>query len=1600
MEMCLAELVFECQQMNFGTNTTWTSTEIAAYNAQQTDHMTDCSAACTTATRLAEYEAEIVAAYPGISPTDLTCLRNAMQASCLQTCSDAYPTVTTAPVALPNTDLDNAGMIEFGHPQLTAGACSGGGYNMTGCIQAACLTWVGEVEPAGAPDETVALTCEEIQATAMLQELLVQRSLQLQEQLDQFTANYLTECAVPDNIEDNLHVEFLSGKHHYTLYYYDRAGSLMSTVPPNDEPLQLDNVSAPTPPATWPTTDIIYPERTLYRYNSLGQLVMQKTPDGGQTLMAYDRLGRLRFSQNDKQLGMTPTPAYSYTKYDGLGRVVEVGESTAGNAGNDLFDDLVYQLLKAQDQYFPTSGTHRTLTTYTDALTGLTFSNGQGQRYLVNRVSWSMSDQDGNTATTFDQVVTAYSYDPHGNVDWLVHQLPDVGQRFISYDYDLVSGHVRQLRYNEGFVDQFFQRYSYDEDGRILNAQTSADGVVWDNDARYSYYAHGPLKRTVLGEDQVQGIDHTYTIQGWLKGINAADLTNGDDPSKDGFAGPNVKVGKDAFGMMLSYFDGDFNHPGSPFHNDPLPVPNTAGIQGRGKHSLYNGNIAAWSWQGQLAETASINAANPFDPYASNAPLAMRYRYDVLNRLRADQPRAYSGATWADDATNAFATSYRYDANGNFYNAVAGAVTRKDATGGAVDNIGYTYGVPFHPNALASISEGTNGAGADLAEGHTYTYDAIGQLTNESWNSVNNQITWTPYGKVSQVALHDGTYLRFAYDAAGHRILKAHVTNLNSGLTVAPAPVDEFTYYIHDAQGNLLTTYRRSFTASGVGQITDEMRVAEQPLYGSARLGLRTPDNLLVRKLIWTGNTPQVAPLPRVGKAELERLDIPARVAKLKAGDPKVTAGSNFTQTRTYATSPVDKTIPAITAQTTNPGTQCINVHRAEDRFGATVFTATTTKQSGVHTLYLMDRNGDLLWNSNGIRAASGAVTHSCQVPGNPMQYYLFTIGDDQKPYVHLIDLSVTVITQGAVLLKNQLLDLGSGIYDRGLAVIDDRTSYGRAMLYAVRRVSGQYTLMGLDLETFTQNGGGQLAPLAASITGSSIGQHGLLQISPDGRELAMVSGSGAPMGMFMWATANIHRYSLSADHTQATFLATYSEGNAAFHYMDYSPAGQYLYFVKSGITLGGATHEVKRQNLTTTVVTSVVRDYGGDIRRTKHGEMLVATPAFLYTDEAFRILGPNTATPTWIWGSFTGIDAKAEGAIGLQPLVYELLPVISTRTLNYKRYELTDHLGNVRAVVSDRKLCDNSALPTQPTAYRAEVLNQTDFYPFGMISRSTTASGGDYRFGFNGKENDNEVHGAPGTFQDYGMRAYDPRLGRFASVDPLTTKFPYLSPYQFAGNKPIWCYDLDGLEDVVYWKHTIYENGYQRRMIRTLNWSDLFPGEANGPLGHGSLYYASASAESGKATAANSQFFASTPETAGFAWPKMGGSWGTGSGKMKDGGLKPVDLTALALVMERLKNRILLKWKGFDYEKHKPGSSMESPEKVIDKGGKIEEYADPHWNEGVMTKEKESNSKVKVDSIGYKDGTRQVLDSYFRDTTGGVLDENPNLQLTPPRTT
>lgn len=105
------------------------------------------------------------------------------------------------------------------------------------------------------------------------------------------------------------------------------------------------------------------------------------------------------------------------------------------------------------------------------------------------------------------------------------------------------------------------------------------------------------------------------------------------------------------------------------------------------------------------------------------------------------------------------------------------------------------------------------------------------------------------------------------------------------------------------------------------------------------------------------------------------------------------------------------------------------------------------------------------------------------------------------------------------------------------------------------------------------------------------------------------------------------------------------------------------------------------------------------------------------------------------------------------------------------------------------------------------------------MPGRKYSQANVKYRYGFNGKENDNEVKGE-GNQQDYGMRIYDPRLGRFLSEDPLTKTYPQLTPYQFAENSPILFIDLDGLEKALPWY--LRENKHGGKPVLTLGMGNL----------------------------------------------------------------------------------------------------------------------------------------------------------------------------------
>ena len=116
----------------------------------------------------------------------------------------------------------------------------------------------------------------------------------------------------------------------------------------------------------------------------------------------------------------------------------------------------------------------------------------------------------------------------------------------------------------------------------------------------------------------------------------------------------------------------------------------------------------------------------------------------------------------------------------------------------------------------------------------------------------------------------------------------------------------------------------------------------------------------------------------------------------------------------------------------------------------------------------------------------------------------------------------------------------------------------------------------------------------------------------------------------------------------------------------------------------------------------------------------------------------------------------------------------IYNKTTHSSVYQLTDHLGNVRAVISKQG--------TNAVA----LVSATDYYPFGMPMPGRQIVGGEpYRYSFQGQEKDSET--GKEAFQ---LRLWDSRIGRWLTTDPYRQ---YHSPYVGMGNDPINGIDLDG---------------------------------------------------------------------------------------------------------------------------------------------------------------------------------------------------------------
>jgi len=174
-----------------------------------------------------------------------------------------------------------------------------------------------------------------------------------------------------------------------------------------------------------------------------------------------------------------------------------------------------------------------------------------------------------------------------------------------------------------------------------------------------------------------------------------------------------------------------------------------------------------------------------------------------------------------------------------------------------------------------------------------------------------------------------------------------------------------------------------------------------------------------------------------------------------------------------------------------------------------------------------------------------------------------------------------------------------------------------------------------------------------------------------------------------------------------------------------------------------------------------------------------------------------------------------------------EKAQVLFDRMNNY-----TDHLGNIRLSYTQ-----------DPQTGALAILEENHYYPFGLqhknyrAERQKTArwavlanepacragktkidreeelktlkeaapptvplQNPGYKYKFGGKELQEEF--GIGMY-DFGFRNYQPDLGRWFNVDPLTEKYPSSNPYEYAFNNPMVFVDPDGLENIIYLIYT-----------------------------------------------------------------------------------------------------------------------------------------------------------------------------------------------------
>ncbi|MGK6343841.1 DUF6443 domain-containing protein [Chryseobacterium sp. DT-3] len=589
-----------------------------------------------------------------------------------------------------------------------------------------------------------------------------------------------------------------------TYYVYDDFGNLAFIIPPKAAISTL-------------TSTVLDQLCYQYKYDKYNRLVEKKLPGKDWEYMIYDGQNRLVASQDGN---LRAKNQWAYMKYDRFGRVVVSGINMGSTRANEqaIVDqkglnnvnriDYVFYNRQGMDVYYDNPDT-----TYPDSSTWVTllsvnyydtYPNGSpiqpsqilNQPILLDNPTSFTSNGYASVRSTKALPTVSYIKNVE-NDNWssAVIWYDTLGRPIGTYGKNHLGGFTR-TESEVDFSGKTKEIYTYHSKNSSATEVTIKDRFVYTSQSylskhyqqinsnteellsEYTYNDVGQVINKKVGNN-LQSIDYTYNIRGWLTKVN--------DPTN--------LVGK-LFGYELKYTNTLYPGYASP---------------------KYNGNIAQVDWA------------------TGNDGILRRYsyQYDSLNRL-ADA--SYSETTSTVPINEFYSESVVYDLNGNITNLYRNS-KGLNGTAEQIDRLEYTY----LGNRLAYVKDASHNISGYPVGGNSISYDANGNMTNHvdkgyigiTYNFLNLPAKVTNNNKslnTNYIYTADGVKVQMSYGAVVTDYVGNFQYTTSSGTTTSSVVSNEegyfdfvnnrYVYNYKDHLGNIRISYTKG--ADGKPVILEE----------------------------------------------------------------------------------------------------------------------------------------------------------------------------------------------------------------------------------------------------------------------------------------------------------------------------------------------------------------------------------------------------------------------------------------------------------------------------------------------------------------------------------------------------------------------------------------------------------------------------------------------------------------------------------------------------------------------------------------------------------------------------------------------------------